>query len=195
MAMLQHSAQSGRHSLAARGADFYSTPPVAVHALLRVEKLPRKIWEPAAGSGAIVETLRAAGYAVHASDLHDWGCPDCRGGVDFLAVRRAPAGVTCIVTNPPFKLAEQFVTHGLKLCSRVVMLLRLAFLESECRSPLLDHGLRARVHVFKDRLPFMHRHDWAGPRASSAICFAWFVFDRDHRGPATLNRISWRETS
>ena len=194
MAMLDHSAQSGRHSLAARGPDFYSTPPVAVHALLRVEKLPRKIWEPTAGSGAIVETLRAAGYAVHASDLHDWGCPDCRSGVDFLAVRRAPAGVTCIVTNPPFKLAEQFVTHGLKLCPRITVLLRLAFLESERRTPLFDRGVLARVHLFKDRLPFMHRHGWTGRRASSAICFAWFVFDRNHQGPATLNRISRKET-
>jgi hypothetical protein len=194
MAILDHSAQSGRHSLAARGPDFYATPPEAVRALLRVEKLTRKVWEPAAGCGAIAETLRTAGHIVHASDLHDWGCPDCRIGVDFLDARRAPAGVTCIVTNPPYKLAEQFVTHGLKRCPYVVMLLRLAFLESERRSPLLDYGLLARVHVFKDRLPFMHRHNWEAPRASSAICFAWFVFDRNHRGPATLNRISWRET-
>jgi hypothetical protein len=73
------------------------------------------------------------------------------------------------------------------------MLLRLGFLESARRSPLLDHGLLVRVHVFKERLPMMHRHNWEGPRASSAICFAWFVFDRNHRGPATIDRISWRE--
>jgi hypothetical protein len=23
------------------------------------------------------------------------------------------------------------------------------------------------------------------------MAFAWFVWDRDHRGPATLHRISW----
>jgi hypothetical protein len=73
------------------------------------------------------------------------------------------------------------------------MLLRLAFLESERRSPLLDRGLLARVHVFKNRLPMMHRHNWRGPRASSAIAFAWFVFDRDHQGPTTIDRIAWRE--
>jgi hypothetical protein len=191
--MLQHSAQSGRHPLAERGADFYSTPPVAVRALLRTEKLPHRIWEPACGGGNIVLILRGAGHIVNASDLHDWDCPDSRKNVDFLSDARAPAGFNTIVTNPPFAQAEKFVAHGLELCSRVIMLLRLAFLESERRTPLLDRGMLARVHVFKQRLPMMHRHNWPGPRASSAIAFAWFVFDRNHRGPITLDRISWRD--
>ena len=45
-----------------RGNDLYETPPVAVHALLRVEALPRSavIWEPACGPGSIVTVLRGA---------------------------------------------------------------------------------------------------------------------------------------
>jgi hypothetical protein len=126
--MLKHSAQSGTHSLIERGPDFYATPPQAVRALLRVEKLPRQIWEPAAGAGGIAEVLRAAGHIVRASDLHDWDCSDCRAGVDFLREARAPGGATCIVTNPPYALAEQFVAHALRLCPHAIMLLRLAFL-------------------------------------------------------------------
>src|SRR5262249_4705713 len=99
----------------------------------------------------------------------------------------------CVVTNPPYARAEQFVAHALELYPHVVMLLRLAFLESERRSPLLDRGLLARVHVFKKRLPMMHRHGWQGPRASRAIAFVWFVFDREHHGPITLDRIAWTD--
>jgi hypothetical protein len=190
--MLQHSAQSGRHPLAERGPDNYSTPPQAVCALLRIETLPRKIWEPACGSGNIVDVLRGAGHDVCATDLYDWGCSDSRAGVDFLDEITAPLGITTIVTNPPFKRAEQFVAHALELCPRVIMLLRLAFLESERRAPLLDCGLLARVHAFRNRLPMLHRHGWTGPCASSAIPFAWFVFDRNHHGPTTLDRLSWR---
>jgi hypothetical protein len=189
--VLQHSTQSGRHPLSERGADFYATPPEAVRALLRIEKLPRNIWEPACGAGAIVTPLRAAGHHVSWSDLYDWGCPGCRTGVNFLNETHAPDGTTCIVTNPPYSLAEQFVAHALELVPHVVMLLRLAFLESERRSPLLDRGMLARVHVFKNRLPMMHRHGWAGPRASSAIPFAWFVWSRNHHGPIILDRIVW----
>jgi hypothetical protein len=50
-----------RHALADRKDDLYETPDVAVRALMRVENLPLRIWEPACGRGAIVRVLRAAG--------------------------------------------------------------------------------------------------------------------------------------
>jgi hypothetical protein len=184
-----HAANVGTHSYAARGADVYQTPAVAVHALLRVEQLPPRVWECACGPGAIVSVLRDAGHYVIATDLLEWHCPDSKAGVDFLIQAHAPAGIEAVVTNPPFRLANQFVVHALELAPRAIMLLRLAFLESECRTKILDGGQLARVHVFKHRLPMMHRHDWAGRRASSSIPFAWFVWDRNHRGPTTVDRI------
>jgi hypothetical protein len=42
---------------------------------------------------------------------------------------------------------------------------------------------------WQSRLPMMHRHGWQGPRASSSIAFAWFVWDRAHRGKTELDRI------
>lgn len=179
-----------RHRLAERGDDSYPTPPCAVTALLQVEALPHCIWEPACGAGNIVSVLRAAGHCVVASDLVDRGCADSESGIDFLMERRAPDDVTTIATNPPYKLAAEFVAHALDLVPRVVMLLRLQFLESERRSDILDTGHLARVHVFKNRLPMMHREGWAGPRASSSLAFAWYVWDRQHAGPATIDRIS-----
>src|SRR4051812_36695915 len=120
--------------LSERGDDLYETPPEAVHALLNVRKLPRNIWEPACGPGSIVRTLRNAGHVVHATDLVDYDSPDQdHARRDFLLERCAPAGVEAIVTNPPFKLANEFVAHALTLCPLVIMLLRLAFLESESR--------------------------------------------------------------
>ncbi len=178
--------------LADRRDDLYESPPVAVHALLRAEQLPQVVWEPACGPGSIVRVLRAAGHTVIASDLveYDSGDQDHHGW-DFLSERRAPDGVQAIVTNPPFKLASEFVAHALELCPRVVMLLRLAFIESSRRTPILDGGHLARVHVFKNRLPMMHRDGWAGPKVSNPTPFAWFVWDREHQGPTELHRISW----
>ena len=76
--MLDHSCQVQRHAHAERGLDLYETPDVAVEALLRVEKIPQRIWEPAAGKGAIVRVLRGHGHAVIASDIYDYG------GLDFV---------------------------------------------------------------------------------------------------------------
>ena len=54
-----------RAALKDRANDLYETPACAVHALLRVERLPHKIWEPCAGRGAIVRIeLSASGLSV-----------------------------------------------------------------------------------------------------------------------------------
>jgi hypothetical protein len=180
-----------RAPLAERRNDLYETPAVAVQALLRREYIPSVIWEPACGPGAIVRVLRAAGRQVYATDLVDYASPDQdNAGWDFLSERQLPIGTEAIITNPPFKNAGEFVAHALELCPFVIMLLRLAFLESERRRNVLDKGTLARVHVFRKRLPMMHRQNWEGPKANSGMAFAWFVWDRDHKGPTELHRIS-----
>jgi hypothetical protein len=184
--MLDKSAQAGQHSYADRQADCYETPACAVEALLRVESLPHHILEPACGPGAIVKVLEEHGHHVIASDLHHYarGIP----GMDFFDY------VTewdCIITNPPYQLAEKFVRHALTISPLVIMLLRLAFLESVRRTEILEKSGLARIHVFRNRLPMMHRAGWSGPKASSAMPFAWFVWCRGHTGPTIIDRISW----
>jgi hypothetical protein len=71
------------------------------------------------------------------------------------------------------------------------MLLRTAFLESERRTGILEGRGLARVHVFRKRLPMMHRAGWEGRKANSGMSFAWFVWGHSHRGPTTVSRISW----
>jgi hypothetical protein len=129
------------------------------------------------------------GHTVIASDLIARDFPLDYVG-DFLAVTIAPSDCGCIVTNPPFKIADAFIAHALDLCPRVIVLARLALLETTRRTEILERRGLARIHVFRERLPMMHRHDWAGPRASSAMPFAWFAWERGHRGPIVVDRIS-----
>jgi hypothetical protein len=182
---------------AERGADLYETPACAVRALLEVEPLSGTIWECACGPGSIVGELRAAGHCVFATDIEDYGCPYSVGGVDFLKQIEPPKGdtdATIILTNPPYRLANRFVRHALALAPNVVMLLPLRFLESTGRADILDGGQLARVYVFRNRLPMMHRAGWDGRKiATGKVAYAWFIWDREHHGPATVHRISWRE--
>ncbi len=193
--MLDHAAGSGQHTYEARAQDCYETPSEAVHALLQVEDIPEWIWEPACGPGSIVRALEAAGHKVIASDLYEYGQPI--SGLDFLArsTKMWNSGVKCIVTNPPYKHAQAFVDKALDQVPLVIMLLRLAFLESVRRTYVLEKSGLARIHVFRNRLPMMHRKDWNGPKASSAMPFAWFVWERGHTGPTTIDRISWEPSS
>ena len=173
-----------------RGLDCYWTPPAAVHALLEVEKFTGAVWEPACGSGNVVGVLRDAGHHVVATDVADYGCPDAEGGVDFLKVQRPPKGVQTVITNPPYKWANEFVRHALKLVPRVVMLLPLGFLSGLGRSDIIDSGQLARVYVFRNRLPNMHRDGWEGPHASNKDTHAWFVWERGHVGRPAMYRIT-----
>lgn len=177
-------------SIRDRKDDLYETPIQAISALLKVESLPHYIWEPACGRGAIAGPLVQAGHAVAASDLVDHGYG--LNGIDFLMEWKLPPNCQAIVTNPPFKLANEFVRHAIDLCPLVIMLLRLSFIESEIRSDILDNGKLSRVYCFKKRLPMMHRDGWTGPKTEhSSMVFAWFVWDRAQTGPTLLSRISW----
>jgi len=191
---LNHACQTGQHPHADRGLDLYETPPVALDALLRVETLPHYVWEPAAGRGAIVRVLREAGHVVVASDIihRDFELDFER---DFLKETKAPPRTEMILTNPPYRYGAEFVEHALTLCQRVIMLTRFTFLESRRRSGILDTGTLAAIHLFADRLPMMNRDGWTGPRASSAIPFSWLVWDRNHQGPTTFDRIFWNPDS
>lgn len=190
--MTSFAMQLGRSPLAERGHDLYETPACATEALLRVEPLPHQIWEPACGRGAISRALEAGGHHVTSTDLVDYGFGE--GRVDFLMERGAPAGCECIVINPPFKLADKFIRHGLVLVPRVVMLLRWAYAEGANRSDLIDKHL-SRVWLGRERLPMMHRDGWHGSKISnSSAPFGWFVFERRPPLPGAIvvRRMSWR---
>jgi hypothetical protein len=88
---LSAAAQPGRHPNAEHGLDLYETPPAAVEALLRAEQLPRGLWEPASGRGAIVRVLRGAGHDVVASNIVDNGV-ELDFYADFLTLPVMPAG-------------------------------------------------------------------------------------------------------
>lgn len=95
--------------------DFYATSPRAIDALLEYADmhLPHKIWEPSCGTGCLSLRLMELGYDVISTDLIDRGFGT--GGVNFFEQRQMPDGCQCIVTNPPYKYATEYVRHSLRL--------------------------------------------------------------------------------
>lgn len=169
--------------------DFYPTPVHATAALLSRERFGPVIWEPAAGDGALAEVCAKAGYGVIASDLNDYGY--CKAGVDFLMERSLPEAlrpVDSIISNPPYKLAEQFISHAIELgATKHAWLLRLSFLEGINRYwGLFAMNPPARVLVFSRRLTI-----WRGDEditSTGTTAYAWFIWHKDH---ADDPRIEW----
>lgn len=165
--------------------DFYPTPASGTKALLSVEKFDGPIWEPACGDGAISRVLVEHGHEVISTDLVDRGYG--QSGVDFL-MEWKPAAPN-MITNPPFKIATEWMAHSIRLAKgKVALLLRLACLEGGKRRLIYDKHPPARVWVFSSRLT-MWRDGVATSDAGGTTAFAWFVWEGSGSGETRLGWI------
>jgi hypothetical protein len=162
--------------------DYYRTPAAPVEWLLAVEQFGPHIWECCCGDGAIARVLEANGYKVTSTDLYDQGYG--KGGVDFLETTKLLA--PDLVINPPFDQDDAFALHALDLGARKLALFgRVAWLEGTERYRLLwSRGKLARVWVFTPRLTLWRGDDEYAQSDGGTTAYAWFVFERDHKGPS-----------
>lgn len=170
--------------------DFYPTPGYVTQALLDREKFNGMIWECACGTGDMSDILIASGYDVFSTDVVDRGYPYQDETVDFLNTsalihKRIPN----IVTNPPFKLAEKFLEKSINYwnCDKVAFLCKLAFLEGQKRTELLEQTPLKWVYVFRKRILLTRNGE--EPRGSGMIAFAWFVWDINYDGNPMVDWI------
>lgn len=115
--------------------DYYATEPKATEWLCKLERFEGRILEPSCGEGHMSRVLEAAGYEVVNRDLVDRGYGEV---ADFLAIDNLEWDGN-IVTNPPYKYAQEFVEKALSIIpkgKKVAMFLKLTFLEGKARRAL-----------------------------------------------------------
>lgn len=166
-----------------RALNFFPTPPWGSRALAAVirelDLAATVVWEPACGQGHMADPLREYFRTVIASDIHPFGY----GAVlDFLspdALQCASIKPDWIITNPPFKRAQDFLRRGLELATTgVALIARLSWLEAEERYfDLYGASNPNRMTVccpYIERLS-MQLGSWE-PELSSATSYAAFIF-------------------
>lgn len=165
----------------AKEESFYPTPEWAAQAILNKETFDGLVWEPSCGDGAISKVCLDAGYDVLSTDLNDFGFGT--SGCDFLEMGLERDN---IMTNPPFHLDDEFVQQALKLArKKVVLLLRLAFLEGQKRkTDLYDVRPPSRVWVSSRRITMYPGGVRTG--GSSNTAYAWYVWDQEESGETKL---------
>ena len=117
--------------------DYYATEPKALELLLDLEQFDPFVWECACGEGHLSEVLKKRGYIVRSTDLIDRGYGE--SGVDFLKTAERFNGD--IITNPPYKFAQEFVEHALEILTdgnKIAMFLKLQFLEGKARRKMFE---------------------------------------------------------
>ena len=169
--------------------DDFPTQPWAGRALceyiLDADLSKYSVWEPACNRGYLALALAEYFGTVHTSDIFDY--PDkfffMDRREDFLFPGSEPAApVDWIITNPPFKLGEQFVLRALDIAQvGVAMLLRTQFLEGKGRYERLFNVQRPRITaVFSERLSLVHGK--VDPESSQPTSYMWFVWMKHNFG-------------
>jgi hypothetical protein len=173
--------------------DDFPTPPWATRALC--EWLDQNICdlsgltcrEPAANRGYMVKPLREYFAAVEGSDVHDYGygfpVQDYLFGFENETTNWT-------ITNPPFRLAEQFIQKALQTSDRgVAMIVRSAFLEGKGRFDNLFSVTPPHfILQFVERAPMCKGK--VDPKVSSATAYSWLIWLTD-RVEAPDTRLRW----
>ena len=176
--------------------DDFPTPPWATRALtefLTGEGFAldgQTCREPAANRGYMIAPLREAFRSVEAADAFDYGAGF--PVADYL-FGLPPASVDWTITNPPFRLAEQFIERALAT-SRVgvAVIVRAAFLEGVGRfERLFSAHQPSHVLQFTERV-VMHKGTLSAT-GSTATAYCSIVWRST--GPGKMARpsaqLSW----
>lgn len=165
--------------------DYYATDPRAAELLLEIEpELADSIWECACGENALADVFTSHGKTVRCSDIV--ARKDGIEPLDFLKCRE-PMHETDIITNPPYKYAQEFVEKALSLVDDgryVCMFLKLTFLEGKSRRVMFSQKPPIRVWVSSSRLAcYMNGNMTQG---MSVTAYAWFVWQKGYKGHPEL---------
>src|SRR5262245_9450796 len=113
--------------------DDFPTPPWATRGLIehvlgdKRSLTSMSCLEPACGAGHMAKVLKEYFARVRCADAYAYGYGEVR---DFLSPH-VPNEVDWVITNPPFRLAEDFVVQALQVARQgVAILARTVFLES-----------------------------------------------------------------
>jgi hypothetical protein len=139
--------------------------------------------EPACGVGHMVKVLAEYFGQVKSADIHDYAYGDVR---DFLKGPLAVDSLDWVVTNPPFRLAEEFVQRALQIARKgVAILARTVFIESVGRHErLFQVHPPAKFAQFTERVPMVKGR--LDRKASTATGYGWLVWEKGHTGGTQL---------
>ena len=131
--------------------------------------------------GHLAKVLEDNGHYVLATDIVDRGYPGTKE-IDFLSLEDSFSGD--IVTNPPYKYAQEFVEKALDVIqdgNKVAMFLKLTFLEGKRRKSFFETNPPLRVYVLSERKDCYKNGNFS-VKGSKAVAYAWFIWQKGYKG-------------
>lgn len=164
--------------------DNFPTPPWATRALIEhvIERGNKNFLkqmtclEPACGAGHMSKVLKEYFSHVRSTDIFPYGYGDVE---DFLDNSYVENQFDWVITNPPFKDAEEFIATALRVSRRgVAMLVRTVFIESVGRyERIFSLNPPQKFAQFSERVPMVKGR--LDKKASTATGYAWIVWEKN----------------
>ena len=186
-------------------SDFYATDPKAVHKLLLKYSINgSEILEPCIGNGNIANAIKDfynnKGLNITGVDIVDRGYPNTI--VHDYLTWKTDKKFDCIITNPPYSLAKEFVEKSMTLLNddydedgypngQLIMFLKIQFLEGAKRKELFEKYPPKYIYVFRNRMATWNNGeplDPNGKRWATTMCHAWFIWEK---GSKTEPTVRW----
>ena len=176
-----------RHSL-----DDFPTPPWATRAFVESVLLDDgtdslgRVLEPACGRGHMAAALSEYSQEVISIDIHPYGY----GSIcDYLKKPIEIGEFDWVITNPPFRLAEEFILKSIPVARQgVAMLVRTVFIESIGRfERLFSQHPPSVVAQYVERVPMVKGR--LDRKASTATGYCWCVWQKSHQDMPT--KLRW----
>jgi hypothetical protein len=134
--------------------DYYATEPMAIDKLFNVigDKLPTLVWECACGGLHLSHRMHVLlpRLSIYNSDLINRGF-NCEI-LDFLQYNNPNSFNGAIITNPPYKYAQEFVEKAIESVTDsnlVCMFLKLTFLEGQKRKKMFNKHPPKTVYIYQ----------------------------------------------
>lgn len=190
MQNISHAVMAQRHE-PKDSADDFPTPPWATRALLKhvisgQDLGQMSCLEPACGRGYMSRPLLEQFGQVDSADMIDYGFGDVR---DFLTYPYLAGSHDWVITNPPFKRAQDFIDRAMTVAKcGVAILARTVFLESIGRyEGLFKNNPPTYFAQFTERVPMVKGR--LDQKASTATGYAWFVWVKEDTRDGT--KLVW----
>ena len=167
--------------------DWYVEPEWCTELLLDAVDFEGSIHDPACGQGNITKVCDARGMTSFGTDIVDRAGLFFNGMIDFSTEPRSWA--RNIITNPPYKLAEKFIRHGLRIVPRkTAVLTRLEFLASQQRNALFTEHPPTKILVLSRRpsMPPGELYDPDKEARGGTLDYCWIVWDKQSDAPTTV---------
>ena len=167
--------------------DYYATDPKAVKFLLELEKFKdMMVWECACGEGHLSKEMEEMGFEVFSTDLIDRNYGN--GIYDFLGPDNNEVLEINIITNPPFRYANDFIRKGMSILAKgykMALFLPIRYLEGKERKRIFKQYPPKKVLVTSSRINCSKNGEFE-TMGGTAIGYAWFIWEKDFKGKPTL---------